>query len=102
VGRREDKANSLQFLTELNSQAQSIYNEEEVHGNRSERDRFVAKQSALEKEARRPGQKSVHDYFNVEVHDPDTEDDIDDGGDDGYSQSSTQEYLAYQLAGLVE
>ena len=26
---------------------------------------------------------------------------IDDGGDDGYSQSSTQEYLAYQLAGLV-
>ena len=26
---------------------------------------------------------------------------IDDGGEDGYSQSSTQEYLAYQFAGLV-
>jgi len=47
-----------------------------LHGNRSERDRFGAKQRALGKEARKPGQKSVHDYFNVEVRDPDTEDDM--------------------------
>lgn len=29
-------------------------------------------------------------------------DDIDDGGSDGYSQSSRQEFLGYQFAGLVE
>ena len=47
-----------------------------LHGSRSERARFGAKQRALNEEARKPGQKSVRDYFQRRAHDPDTEDDM--------------------------